>query len=55
MSLIHGLQNMIQINLPMKQKQTQRHGEQTRGCHYGGGGRRSWIGTLGLADAHSYL
>ena len=29
---------MAQINLPIKQKQTQRHGEQTRGCQGAGSG-----------------
>ena len=42
---------MTQINLSMKQKQTHRHKEQTRGYQ---GGRRmgeNLIGSLGLADA----
>ena len=30
--LISGIQNMIQINISMKQKQTHRYREQTCGC-----------------------
>ena len=37
-SCIYGIENMAQMNLPTKQKQTHRHGEQTCGCQ--GGGRR---------------
>ena len=33
------------MNLPMKQKQTQRHGEQTCDCQEGLGGRRDGLGT----------
>ena len=32
MSLIHEIQNMAQMNLPIRQKQTHRHREQTCGC-----------------------
>ena len=42
LSLISGIQNMAQMNLSMKQKQTHRHGEQTCGCQ--GGERREWDG-----------
>ena len=37
-SLMCGIQNMTQMNLSMKQKQTHRHREQTYGCQWGGGG-----------------
>ena len=37
-SLTCGISNTTQMNLPMKQKQTQRHGEQTLGCQGGEGG-----------------
>ena len=33
------------MNLPMKQKQTQRRGEQTCDCQEGLGGRRDGLGT----------
>ena len=53
--LICGIQNMTQMNLSMKQKQTHRQGEQTCGCQWRGGRRRGWeVGSLGLADA-SYI
>ena len=42
---------MPQMNLPMKQKQTHRHREQTCGCP--GGREEGWTGSLGLADAAS--
>ena len=45
-------QNMIQMNLYMKLKQTHRHREQTCGCQGGGGMEASWIGSLGLVDAN---
>ena len=38
-SLICGIQNMTQMNLSTKQKQTHRHREQTSGCQGGGGER----------------
>ena len=40
------------MNLSMKQKQTQRHREQTCGCQEGGEAGEGWIGSLGLADAN---
>ena len=46
---------MAQINPSTKQKQTQRHGEQTCSCQ---GGRREgvgWSGNLGLVDANYYI
>ena len=39
-SLICGIENMAQMNLSTKQKQTQRHREKTCGCQ--GGGRKGW-------------
>ena len=39
-SLICGIQNMAQMNLSTKPKQT--HREQTCGCE-GGGGSRGWM------------
>ena len=36
-SLICEIYNMAQMNLSTKQKQTQRHGEQTCGCQKGRG------------------
>ena len=47
--LRHGIQNMTQINLSMKLKQTHRHREQTCGCQGEVGG---WTGNLGLADTN---
>ena len=38
-----------------KQKQTQKHREQTCGCQGGGGVGKGWIGSLGLADANYYI
>ena len=38
--LICGISNMVQMNLPTKQKQTHRHREQTCGCQ--GRGGREW-------------
>ena len=35
-----GISNMAQMNLPTKQKQSPRHGEQTCGYQGGGGGNR---------------
>ena len=46
---------MAQINPSTKQKQTQRHGEQTCSCQ---GERREgvgWSGNLGLVDANYYI
>ena len=42
---------MTQMNLSVKQKQTRRYKEQTRGCQRGGGVKEGWTGRLGLADA----
>ena len=46
---------MTQMNLSMKQKENQRHREET--CDYQGGGgmREGWSGSLGLADANYYI
>ena len=38
-SLICGIQNMTQVNLSTKQKQTHRHREQTCGCQGWGQGK----------------
>ena len=46
---------MSQINIPMRQKQTHRHREQTCGCQGGRGVEEGWIGSLGLADANYYI
>ena len=46
---------MAQINLSMKQKQTQSYIEQTSGCQRGGGVQEGWTGTLGLVDADYYI
>ena len=40
-------------NKPMEQKQTHRHGEQTCGCHGGGGSGMDW--DLGVIDANYYI
>ena len=53
-SLTCGVSNMTQMNLPVKQKRTHRHREQTCGCQ-GGGVGEGWIGSLGLADANYYI
>lgn len=45
---------MTQMNLLTKQKQTQRHREQTW-LPRGRGVREGWIGSLGLADANYYI
>ena len=37
-SLIHGIINMAQMNLSLKQKQTHRNGKQTYGCQEGRAG-----------------
>ena len=44
MSLIHEIQNMAQMNLPIRQKQTHRHREQTCGWPRwrAGGGGKDW-------------
>ena len=41
-SLISGIQNMVQMNLSTEQKWTHRHREQTWGCQ--GGEGRKWDG-----------
>ena len=46
---------MTQRNLSTKQKQTDRHREQTCGFQGGGGAGEGWIGSLGLADANYYI
>ena len=46
---------MAQVNLPMKQKQTHRHREQTCGCQGGGWVGDGWTGSLGLVDANYYI
>ena len=38
---------MTQMNLPMKQKQTQRHREQTCGCQEGAGWEMHGLGVWG--------
>ena len=43
------------MNISTKQKQTQRHREQTCGCQGGGGVREGRIGGLGLADTNYYI
>ena len=53
-SLIFGIQNMAQMKLSIEQKQTYKHGEQTRGCQ-GGGGGMGWTGSLGLVEANYYI
>ena len=52
--LICGISNMTQMNLPMKQKQTHRHKEETCGCQ-GGGAGGGCTGSLGLADTKYYV
>ena len=46
--------NMTQMNLSMKQKQTQRHREQTCGCQ-GDRQGEGWSGSLRLADANYFI
>ena len=41
------------MNLPMKQKQTHGHREQTCGCQ-GGVDGEGWTGNSGLVGAHYY-
>ena len=45
-SLLCGIENMAQMNLSIKQKQTHRHGEQTCGCQ---GGRRGMDREVGVS------
>jgi len=46
---------MIQMNLPMKPKQTQRHREQACGCQRGVGVEEGRSGRLVSADADYYI
>ena len=46
---------MRQMNLSLKQKQTQRHREQTCGCQVGSRLGKEQSGNLGLADANYYI
>ena len=46
-SLLHGIENVAQMNLSAKQKPTHRHGEQTCGCP-GGEGRSRVDGEFGV-------
>ena len=46
------IENIAQMNISMKQKQTLRHREQTCGCQGGGGRERER--EFGLADANDY-
>ena len=46
---------MTQMNLSMKQKQTNRHREQTCGYQWGGGVGEGRIESLGLVDANYYI
>ena len=43
------------MNLFIKQKQIQRHREQTYGCQRGKGVEEGYIRSLGLADANYYI
>ena len=54
-SFIYGISNMTQMNLSVKQKQTNRHREQTCGCQGGWSLEEGWMGSLGLADANYYI
>ena len=54
-SIIRGIQNMTQINLSTKQKQTHRRREQICGCQGGGGEGEGWTGSWGLVDANYYI
>ena len=49
-SFICGIENITQMNLSTKQKQTHRLREQADGCQEITG----WSGSLGLADANCY-
>ena len=46
-SPICGIWNTTQMNLSMKQKQTQGHREQTGGCQGGGGLGKDGVGVWG--------
>ena len=46
---------MAQMKLSTKQKQTQRHREQTCGWPRGRGEGVEWMGSLGLVDTNYYI
>ena len=51
-------ENIIQMNLFIKQKQTHQLSKQTYGDQrgkVGGGGREGWIRSLGLMCTHCYI
>ena len=48
----YGLENMTQMNISMKWKQTHRQRKQTCGCQRGKGVRNGSPGSLGLAEAN---
>ena len=52
MPLTCGIQNMMQMHLPTKQKQTQPQG--TDLCLQEGGGWEGWTGSLGLPNKNYY-
>ena len=54
-SLIHEIYISAQMNLPMKQRQSHRHGEQARDCQEGPllGGRMDW--EVELADESFHI
>ena len=51
-SLIYGMQNMAQINLPTKQRQTHSYREQTCGCQGDKGKGVEGTRSLRLVDAN---
>ena len=53
-SLICGIENMTQMILSKKQKQTHRHRKQTSVCQGGREVGEGWSGSLGLTDANNY-
>ena len=53
-TLICGIQNMTQMNLSTKQKQTHGHGEPSCGAK-GRSEDVGWMGSLGLIDANYYI
>ena len=48
-------QNMTQMNLCMKQKETHRHREHSCGCQGGGGVGGWWTESIGLVNANYYI
>jgi len=46
---------MTQMNISMKQKQTQKHRDQTCGCQFGMRVGERRFGSLGLADTNHYI